>query len=91
MGNFGGINVEEQKGNYKMPQKAASAWGEIDAMTGAAYKPITYVGTQQVKGINHVFIAEQTLILAEPERHIVIVKINEFNGAFNVVSIDQII
>lgn len=90
--NFGAIEVLEQQGLTKMPQEAASAWSAFDGtMTGAGYKPIAYVGKQVVKGVNYVFLAEQTLITANPERHIVAVTINEFNGNYGVVNIERII
>ncbi len=77
---LGGIQLEEFKGLTSMPQKAASAWVAIEGgIVGAGYKPLLYVGSQVVKGINHWFIAEQTLILAQPERHIVKIAVNEFN------------
>ena len=89
--NFGGIEVIEQQGLTKMPQRAASAWSAFDGtMTGAGYKPIAYVGKQVVKGVNHIFLAEQTLITANPERHIVAVKINEFEGNHNILAIERI-
>ena len=76
---LGGIQLEEFKGMDKMPQKAASAWVAVEGgIVGAGYKPLLYVGSQVVKGINHWFIAEQTLILAKPERHIVKIAVNEF-------------
>jgi len=90
--NFGAIEVVEQQGMTRMPQEAASAWSAFDgSMVGASYKPVAYVGKQVVKGTNHVFIAEQTLITATPERHIVAVTVNEFNGNYNVVNIERII
>ena len=90
--NFGAIEVLEQQGLTKMPQEAASAWSAFDGtMTGAGYKPIAYIGKQLVKGVNYVFLAEQTLITANPERHIVVVTINEFNGNYGVVNIERII
>ena len=93
MYNFGGIEIIEQKGMSEMPQRAASAWsGAIEGkLIGATYKPIAYVGTQIVKGVNHVFIAQQTLITAVTVRHIVILTINEFDGSYSVVNIDRII
>ena len=95
MMNVGSIEVVEQQGLTKMPQEAASAWSSFDGSMGlygrAGYKPISYVGKQIVKGVNHVFIAEQTLIIAEPVRHIVIVKINNFDGKYSIAGIEQII
>ena len=88
---FGAIEVIEQQELTTMPQEAASAWfATMTEICGATYKPIAYVGGQPVKGVNHVFIAEQTLVLAKPERHIVTVTINEFNGNYNLVSIERI-
>ena len=52
---------------------------------------MAYVGKQVVKGVNYVFLAEQTLILAEPVRHIVLIKINEFNNNYSVAGIEQMI
>ena len=77
---LGGLQLEEFKGLDKMPQKAASAWVAIEGgIVGAGYKPLLYVGTQVAKGITHWFIAEQTIIYKEPERHIVKIAVNEFN------------
>lgn len=88
---LGGIEVVAQQGLSKMPQKAASAWVAFDdGITGAGYKPVAYVGTQVVKGTNHIFLAEQTMVLANPERHIVVVTINEFDGKYHLVSIERI-
>lgn len=57
--NLGGITLENFKGAGSMPQKAASAWVAVDSeITGAGYKPLLYVGSQTVKGVNHWFIAE---------------------------------
>ena len=91
---FGEIEIIDQPEGLRMPQEAASAWhgafgtGEI---LGASYKAITYVGGQPVKGVNHVFIAQQTLVLAKPERHIVLVTINEFDGNYNITGIERIV
>ena len=70
--NFGAVEVLEQQGLTKMPQDAASAWSSFDGtMTGAGYKPISY-------------------ITANPERHIVAIKINEFDGNYNILAIERI-
>lgn len=82
----GGITLAEQKGLTSMPQNAASAWIAVEGgIVGAGYKPLVFVGTQIVQGTNYHFIAEQTLILAEPERHIVKIVVNEFNGEYKIV------
>lgn len=89
---FGAVEVIEQKEMTEMPQEAASAWhGATSEYVGATYKPLLYVGGQPVKGVNHIFIAQQTLIIARPERHIVLITINEFDGNYNVVSIERIV
>lgn len=72
----------------KLPQKVASAASAIETaeLTGASYKPLMYVGTQVVRGVNYWFICEQTLVTARPEKHIVKLAVNEFQGKFELVS-----
>ena len=90
---LGKIEFENFEGLSKLPQKAASAWSAVGGIVGASYKPLVYVGTQQVKGVNHWFIAEQTLVTNPPVKHIVTIAINEFNGVYAIVpqSIEVII
>lgn len=88
---FGGIEVVEQQEMKMFTQRAASAWGVMNDLVGANYKPMAYVGTQIVKGVNHFFIAEQTLVTATPIRHIVLVTINEFDGNYSLVSVENIV
>ena len=88
---MGKIEVLEQREMTAFPQKAASAWSVMNGLVGASYKPMAYVGTQVVKGINHIFIAQQTSATANGERHIVTVTINEFDGKFELAMIDRII
>ena len=83
---FGKIEFENFEGMTKMPQRAASAWSAVNVgLVGASYKPLIYVGQQQVRGVNHVFIAEQTLTTNPPVKHIVTIAVNEFNGVYAVV------
>ena len=83
---LGKIEFVEFKGLESMPQKAASAWAAVDSgLCGASYKPLVYIGKQQVRGVNHWFIAEQTLITNPPAKHIVTIAVNEFNGVFAIV------
>ena len=92
MTNLGGIEVAEQQGLTKMPQQAASAWSAFDgSIVGAGYKPIAFVGTQIVKGLNFVFLAEQTLMTNPISRHIVLVTINNFDGKYTTVGIENVI
>ena len=87
---FGGIKVVEQQELTKMPQEAATAWAAVTALVGAKYKPVAYIGDQVVKGVNHVFIAEQTTSTATPERHIVAIKVNIFEGKSEHLTIERL-
>ena len=69
-----------------MPQKYQSAWSAIEGIVGASYTPCMTVGKQQAKGTNYWFIAEQTLITKTPEKHIVTLAINEFDGNYTLVN-----
>ena len=88
---LGSIEVLEQREMTSMPQAAASAWGAMSGLVGANYKPMAYVGTQVVKGVNHVFLAEQTMMTVHFDRHIVIVTINEFDGKYCLTNIERVI
>lgn len=90
---LGAIQFENFEGLTKMPQEAASAWSAAEGLVGASFKPLVYVGKQIVRGVNHIFIAEETLITATPTKKIVTMAINEFNGVYAVVpnSIEVII
>lgn len=67
-----------------IPDDARVAWQTATAgLIGASYKPITYCGSQVVHGVNHFFIAEQTLIINPPVRRVVLVIIND-NKIFDV-------
>ncbi|MBO7133305.1 MAG: hypothetical protein J6W06_04010 [Bacteroidales bacterium] len=83
---LGAIKLENFEGLTAMPQKAASAWAAVNAgIVGASYKPLVFVGTQVVKGVNYWFIAEQTLVTHPPVRRIVTIAINEFEGEYTIV------
>ena len=89
----GGIEFNIITDMTKLPQKVASAASAIETaeLTGASYKPLMYVGTQTyndtraIRGVNHWFICEQTLVTARPENHIVKLAVNEFQGKFELV------
>lgn len=72
----------------KLPQKVASAMATLEnpELTGATYKALMYVCKQVVKGVNYWFIAEQTLITREPEKHIVKVAVNDFKGKMEIAA-----
>ena len=78
----------------KLPQEAASAWSAtMNEIVGIQYRALLYCGEQIVKGVNHWFIAEMEMVLATPQRHIVLLCINEFDGDYKLVkeSIEVII
>ena len=85
MNDLGEVKIVEQKELTEMPQEAASAWSAVNEIIGAMYKPIAYVGHQQVKGVNHWFIAEQVMLDAVLDKNIVTLAINEFNGNYKVI------
>ena len=82
---LGGYEFEDLKGLTSMPQRAASAWAKVDELIGAEYKPLLYCGRQLVRGTNHLFIAEQTIMSIGQEKRIVAIVVNEFNGVFDIV------
>ena len=93
-----GRNVGEWNVNVVldgMPQKVATAFGKLNDIVGATYAPIAYLGEQVVNGTNHAVLAEQTLVLQEPVKNIVIVIFNEAPGAgpndLTVVSIKTLV
>lgn len=70
-----------------LDQRAASAWGAVEGegLVGATYNPILYCGTQVVKGVDHLFIAEETLQTLGKDKRIVAIVVNEFNGNYTVI------
>lgn len=83
---FGKIEFENFEGLHSMPQEAASAWGGVEGgLCGASYKPLVYIGKQVATGFNYWFIAEETTVTNPPDRHIVTIAINSFNGKYTIV------
>ena len=78
---FGKIEFENLE-PCKLPQRAASAFSVLDKIVGATYKPLLYLGNQQVHGTNYYFICELELVLPTPVKHIALVAIHEINGEF---------
>ena len=83
---LGQIELENFTALTEMPQKAASAWSEVDRLVGASFKPILYIGTQLVHGVNHWFLAERTIVALNSDRRLVKLAINELNGKFKFVA-----
>lgn len=59
------------------PQKVASAVSELDNILGAEYKPIAYLGHQEVNGVNHAVLAEQLVVSGKDTKNIVLLIFNE--------------
>ncbi|MBQ6296151.1 MAG: hypothetical protein IJK81_00390 [Selenomonadaceae bacterium] len=88
---LGQINLENFVGLMSMPQKPQSAWDAVfSELVGATYKPLIYVGDQLVHGVNYFYIAEQTLITNPPVRRLVKLAINEFDGYYKLVGVQEI-
>ena len=83
----GAVELAEFESLKKMPQKAASAAAALadPELAGVSYKPVLYVGTKVTKGVNHVFIAEQTRMTNPAVRRLVRVEVNEFRNVFEIV------
>lgn len=77
-----------------LPQKLATAFGSLnETMLGAEYKPIAYLGTQEVNGVNHAVLAEQTVLTGKDTKNIVVMIFNEKPNSMEValVSIDRVV
>lgn len=79
----------------KFPQPIATALSEMnDALIGAEYAPIAYLGEQTVNGTNHAVLAEQTILTGKDTKNIVLlifhVKPAQVGGA-TLVSIERIV
>ncbi|MBR1805469.1 MAG: hypothetical protein IJ774_03675 [Selenomonadaceae bacterium] len=83
---LGQIELENFTALTEMPQKAASAWSEVERLVGASFKPILYLGTQIVHGVNHWFLAERTIVALNSERRLVKLAVNELGGKFKFVA-----
>ncbi|MBR0061797.1 MAG: hypothetical protein IJP68_10010 [Selenomonadaceae bacterium] len=82
---FGTFELEQFEGLTKMPQGAASAWSAVENLVGVGYVPILYLGKQVAKGVDYLFIAEQTFMTHPPVRRVVSFVINEFQGQYELV------
>lgn len=76
---LGGFEVLPQVELVDASDEYKAMWKEaVGEMVGAGYKPVAVLVEQIVKGKNVTFLAEQTLVLKEPVRHIVLITINKF-------------
>lgn len=88
---LGKIQLEQFAGATSMPQEAASAWTAVDGLVGASYKPLLYLGKQLVHGVNHYFIAEQTIVGNPPIRTVGKLLINVDETDAHLVGFEPII
>ena len=77
------MEVTQKMGAWKinvvteaMPEEIASALGKLDNLVGASYKPIAYLGSQIVHGVNYAVLAEQTILCAGSTKNIVLIIFN---------------
>jgi hypothetical protein len=74
-----------------MPQKIATAFDGLSDMVGASYKFIAYIGSQQVNGVNHAILAEQTILTGKDVKNVVILIFNEKGENVTLVSIERVV
>lgn len=80
-----------------MPQKVATGFGKVfEGFVGAEYKPIAYLGSKVVNGVNHAILAEQDLVTGKDIKSIVVLVLNEKPGdvggeTFSIVSIEPVL
>lgn len=86
--NVGAIEFNIITDMTKLPQKVASAAAAVEytELVGASYKPLVYVGKQITRGTNYWFIAEETLVTHPPQKKLVTLAVNEFQGTFALVN-----
>ena len=67
------INISKE-----IPQAVETAMEELgETIIGAEYREIVYLGSQQVYGINHAVLAEQTVLTGRDTKNIVVLIFNE--------------
>lgn len=86
---FGTWNVEINTSG--MPQKVATAFGELNELIGAEYEFIAYLGSQVVNGTNHAVLAEQTIVTGKDVKNIVLIIFHETKEGVTVQNIERVI
>ena len=82
---FGTFQLENFKA-CELNQEAASAWSAVEEIVGCGYKPLIYVGKQVGRGIDYVFVAEQTILSNPPVRRVVSFTVNCLNGNYELIN-----
>ena len=62
----------------------------MNGLVGVSYKPVMYVGSQVVKGMNYYIVAEARLIYPNSEPYAAMICINEFQGNVGLVGIETL-
>ncbi len=93
----GGWTLASMEG-CNLPQQVATGFSEVtEAMVGAKYVPVLYVGTQAVHGVNHMLICKQTLTTQGAPEHLVKMVLNQncddgdIVGKWSIIAIDHIV
>ena len=86
MSKFGGWNVDVPRD--KMPQKVATAVGNLNELFGAGYEFKAYLGEQEVNGINRAVLCEQTVYSGKDTKNAVVVIFNEKPGVIDASLVD---
>lgn len=84
---FGQFVLAENHSVEHPEQEVASAMAALEdsGLCGANYKAVAYCGARLVRGVNHVFFAEQTFSDAAQSKRLVLAEVNEFEGEYKVV------
>lgn len=89
---LGGWNFKFETAD-KMPQDLATAFAKLyGEKFGGAYKPIYYVGTQVVNGVNHMLIVERTQLVrgGKTTKDFAVVVINIPAGDFKAEAVTKV-
>lgn len=92
---LGGYTVEVA--TTSLPQKVASGFGKaFENLVGASYDMIAYLGSKVTNGINHAFLATQTLMTGKDIKSVVLVVLNEKpndvgGNTFSIVTIEPLV
>ena len=76
----------------QLPAEAAAAFDKVTkTLLGVNYKPIAYIGSQVVKGINYHIVCQARVIYPGAEPYGVKMVINDFQGEATLVSLTKIV
>lgn len=79
--------IEETKLDTELEQYFKDA---TEKLVGVHYKPLVYVGSQLVKGVNHFIICEAKMVKPGAEPYLVLLCFNVFQGETSIVSIERV-